>query len=46
TEMHYELASLLRVARRTDDAAPHLKYYLQHGDDSQRLAQAKTWLGE
>jgi len=45
-DMHYELARLLRVARRADDAKPHLEYYLEHGSDPERVAQARTWLGE
>ncbi|HRX86721.1 MAG TPA: hypothetical protein P5572_16980 [Phycisphaerae bacterium] len=45
-DMHYELARLLRVARRTDDAKPHLEYYLAHGEDPERTAQVRSWLGE
>lgn len=44
-DMHYELAQLLRVARRADDARPHLEYYLAHGQDPERAAQARNWLG-
>jgi hypothetical protein len=45
-EMHYELARLLRMARRAEDAKPHLEYYLEHGNDPERIAQARSWLGE
>jgi hypothetical protein len=46
TEMHYELARLLRVARQANDAEPHLKYYVHHGSDPERVVQARAWLNE
>lgn len=45
-EMHFELARLLRVAQRDDDARPHLEYYLAHGQDPERVAQVRSWLGQ
>ncbi len=44
--MHFELGKLLRIANRSDEAAPHLRYYAQNGADPQRQQQARTWLGD